>query len=167
MNDFSRSKVMVADGIRTPVATTHLTGAERLEGDDGEGVLDTRKHLHLFVHEVADVGIVLDIELDQQIVLPGGGVDLGRDLGFGKRIGDQIGLAELAFDLDEERNHRGRLQARIDPNRPDLPAKASNKAGERVCDKACKLAGDSALRLDSPWLPILWLLISWLLILWP
>src|SRR5882672_3282292 len=123
MNDFSRSKVMVADGIRTPVATTHLTGAERLEGDDGEGVLDTRKHLHLFVHEVADVGIVLDIELDQQIVLP-----------------------ELAFDLDEERNHRGRLQARIDPSRPDLPAKASNKAGERVCDKACKLAGDSALR---------------------
>jgi hypothetical protein len=37
--------------------------------------------------------------------MAGRGVDLGGDLGFGKRIGDRIGLAKLAFDLDEKWNH--------------------------------------------------------------
>ena len=34
-----------------------------LERDDRPGVLDAGNHLHLFVHEMADVGRVLDIEL--------------------------------------------------------------------------------------------------------
>ena len=87
-----------------------LAGAERLEGDDGVGVLDTRNHLHLLVDEMADVGVVADIELDQQIVIAGGGLDLRGDLGLGERIGDGIGLAELAFELHEKGNHRCRLQ---------------------------------------------------------
>src|SRR5258705_14005307 len=83
-----------------------LAGAERLEGDDGVGVLDAGDHLHPFVDEMADVGVVVDVELDQQIVIAGGGIDLRGDLGFRERIGDGIGLAELAFELDEEGNHR-------------------------------------------------------------
>src|SRR6187549_1273109 len=61
--------------------------AERLEGDDGVGVLDARNHLHLLVDEMADVGVVADVELDQQIVVARGGIDLRGDLGLGERIG--------------------------------------------------------------------------------
>src|SRR3982074_199174 len=86
-----------------------LAGAERLEGDDGVGVLDAGNGLHLLVDEMADVGVVVDVELDQQVVIPCGGINLRGDLGFGERVGDGIGLAELAFELDEERNHRCRL----------------------------------------------------------
>jgi hypothetical protein len=60
---------------------------------------------------VADIGVVVDVELHQQVVLAGRGIDLGGDLGFGKRIGDHIGLAELAFDLDEKGNHRGHSES--------------------------------------------------------
>jgi hypothetical protein len=89
-----------------------LARAERLEGDDGVGVLDAGKGLHLFVDEVADVGVVFDIEFNQQIVMPRGGVDLGGDFGLRERVGDGVGLAELAFDLNEEGNHRCRLRKR-------------------------------------------------------
>jgi hypothetical protein len=87
-----------------------LARAERLEGDDGVGVLDARNDLHLLVDEVADIGVVVDVELDQQVVIARGGLDLGGDLGLGERVGDGIGLAELAFELDEEGNHRCRLR---------------------------------------------------------
>src|SRR6185312_826914 len=87
-----------------------LARAERLERDDGVGVLDARNHLHLLVDEMADVGVVVDVEFDQQIVIAGGGIDLRGDLGLRERIGDGIGLAELAFELDEEGNHRCRLR---------------------------------------------------------
>src|ERR1700751_6244644 len=93
---------------RSKLILTALTGPECLEGDDGQRVLDARNDLHLLVDEMADIGVVVDIELDQEIIVPGGGVDLGGDLGFGDRVGDRVGLAELAFDLDEERYHRGR-----------------------------------------------------------
>src|SRR3546814_16488889 len=48
---------------------------ERLEGDEGEGVLDAGEGLNLLVHEVADVGAVPEVALDQQVVLPRRGVD--------------------------------------------------------------------------------------------
>src|SRR5215475_9479581 len=99
-----------ADRLRPRLCTSGLTRPERLEGDDGKGVLDARNDLHLLVDEVADVGVLVDIELDQEVVLARGGVDLRGDLGLRKRIGDHIGLAELALDLDEKRNHRGRLR---------------------------------------------------------
>src|SRR3546814_12652068 len=47
---------------------------ERLEGDEGEGVLDAGEGLNLLVHEVADVGAVPEVALDQQVVLPRCGV---------------------------------------------------------------------------------------------
>ena len=88
------------------------------------GVLDARQHLHLLVDEVADVGLLVDVELDEQIIVAGGGVDLGGDLRFGERVGDLVGLAELAFDLDEERNNRGCSEGMIwrliGQNRPAL-----------------------------------------------
>ena len=52
-----------------------LAGAKRLERDDGKRVLDAGQHLHLLVDEVADVGVLIDIELHQQIVMAGRGVD--------------------------------------------------------------------------------------------
>jgi hypothetical protein len=70
------------------------------------GVLDARNHLDLLVDEMADVGVVIDVELDQQVVIAGSRIDLRGDLGLCERIGDGIGLAELAFELDEEGNHR-------------------------------------------------------------
>src|SRR5438552_11316237 len=58
---------------------------------------------------MADVDVLVDVEFDQEIVVASSGIDLGGDLGLGKRVGDDVGLAELAFDLDEEGNHRCRL----------------------------------------------------------
>ena len=49
-----------------------LAGAERLEGDDGVGVLDARNDLHPLIDEMADVGVVVDIEFYQQIVIASG-----------------------------------------------------------------------------------------------
>src|SRR5271170_1567151 len=79
-----------------------LAGAERLEGDDGVGVLDAGNDLHLLVDEVADVGVVIDVEFDQQVVIAGGGIDFRGDLSLGQRVGDGIGLTELALELDEK-----------------------------------------------------------------
>src|ERR1700710_1838190 len=74
------------------------------------GVLDAGNDLHLLVDEMADVGVVIDVEFDQQVVISSGGIDFGGDLGLGERIGDGIGLAKLAFELHEKRNHRCRLR---------------------------------------------------------
>src|SRR5882757_6204062 len=98
MKAFSRSNVTVNSNVTvdsgrigTPRAgrvsregrwAKALAAAERLEGDDGVGVLNAGNHLHLLVDEMADVGLVIDIELDQQVVMAGGGVDLRGDLGL-------------------------------------------------------------------------------------
>src|SRR6185437_8948530 len=71
-----------------------------LEGDNRIGVLDARHCLHLFIHEVPDIGAGIHVELHQEIVVASGRIDFGGDLGFGELIGHLIGLAELAFDLD-------------------------------------------------------------------
>src|SRR5262249_36969636 len=85
----------------------HELASKCLECDDGTRVLDARNGLHALVDEMADIGAVLDVELNQQIIVAGGGVDFGGDLGVGEAVGDLIGLAEMAFDLDEEGNHAG------------------------------------------------------------
>src|SRR3979411_253101 len=87
-----------------------LAGAKGLEGNDGGGVLNAGNDLHLLVDEMADVGVFINVELDQQIVIPCGGIYLGGDFGFGQCVGDGVGLTEFAFDLDEEGNHRCRLR---------------------------------------------------------
>ena len=70
-----------------------LARTERLEGDDGVSVLNAGNDLHLLVDEMADIGVVVDVELYQQVVIARGGIYLGGDLGLGKRVGDGIGLA--------------------------------------------------------------------------
>ena len=48
---------------------------------------------------------LLDVEFHQQIEIAGGRIDLRSNLGVGQPVGDLVGLAELALDLHEERNH--------------------------------------------------------------
>src|SRR5438094_1546332 len=79
--------------------------SKRLEGDDGARILDARDRLHLLVDEMADVGLLLDVELHQQVVISGGRIDLGCELGVGELVRDLVGFAELALDLDEEGDH--------------------------------------------------------------
>src|SRR5665213_39920 len=79
---------------------------EGFEGDDGMRVPDAIHALHLFIDEVSDIGAGIDVEFHQQIVVAGGRVDFGGDLGFGQFVGYLIGFAELAFDLDKEGCHR-------------------------------------------------------------
>jgi hypothetical protein len=97
------------------------------------GVLDPGNHLDLFVHEVPDIGGVVDVELHQQVVIARGRIDLGGDLCFGERVGDLIGLAELAFDLDEEGGH-GSLRMR--PKQQKAPRLASSCAASGVLERA-------------------------------
>src|SRR3546814_10273523 len=79
---------------------------ERLEGDEGEGVLDAGEGLNLLVHEVADVGAVPEVALDQQVVLPRRGVDFRNLLDIlHQRIGHGVGPAEVALDHDEDGLH--------------------------------------------------------------
>src|SRR5882757_5839516 len=79
-----------------------LTESKRLEGDDGPGILDAWDHLNLLVDEMTDVDAGVDIDLHQQIEFTRGRIDFGGDLGVGEAVGHLIGLAELAFDLDEK-----------------------------------------------------------------
>src|SRR5262249_49333007 len=63
------------------------------------------------VDEVADVDAVVDVELHQKVKLAGGRIDLGGDLSVGDPVGHVVGLAQVAFDLDEEGNHARLLPA--------------------------------------------------------
>jgi hypothetical protein len=62
---------------------------------------------------MTDVGLFFDIELYQQIVVSRGRIDFRGDFGIRELVGHVIGSAELALDLDEERDHpRLRLPTR-------------------------------------------------------
>jgi hypothetical protein len=76
-----------------------------LERYDRPRVLNAGYDLHLLINEMADVGRRIDVKLDQEVEISGGGVDLGSNFSICERIGDRIGLAELAFDLNKKRNH--------------------------------------------------------------
>ena len=52
-----------------------------------------------------DVGALFDVEFHQQIEVASGRINLGCDLGIGKRIGYRVGFAKVAFDLNEKRDH--------------------------------------------------------------
>src|SRR5665213_624742 len=115
--DHRRRRWAVRDLARTPTrlqararggrtAAAGNLALERLEGDDGVGVLDAGQALHLLIDEVADLVCRLLLEKKKQIIVASGRVDFGGYLGFGHLVGHLIVLAELAFDLDEERGHR-------------------------------------------------------------
>src|SRR6516225_1681104 len=88
-----------------PVQGRRESISESFECDDGPRVLDTRDGLYLLVDEMTDVGLVLDIEFHQQVEVAGGGIDLGSELGIRQLVRHFVGLAELAFDLNEEGDH--------------------------------------------------------------
>src|SRR5262245_33992901 len=79
--------------------------SERLEGDDRAGVLNARDGLHLLVDEMADVGLVLDVELHQEVEVAGGRIDFRSELRVRELVRHLVGLAEVAFDLHEEGDH--------------------------------------------------------------
>jgi len=59
---------------------------------------------------MADVGALFDVELDQEIEFASGRIDFRCDLRIRQGIGDRVGFAEMAFDLDEERDHAHLLE---------------------------------------------------------
>src|ERR1051325_6311977 len=105
---------------------TVARSAKRLEGDDRAGVLDAGDHLHSLIDEMADVGRVLDIELDQQVEIAGRRVDFRGDLGVGQRVRHLTGFAEMSFDLHEKRTHPAlpRLPRSIQQNHAPLARSA-------------------------------------------
>ena len=70
------------------------TLGEGLEGDDCEGLLDPFEGLELPGDEVADVAVVGQVALDEEVVLARGRVDL-RDLldRLHRRVRDLVGAA--------------------------------------------------------------------------
>src|SRR4029079_8671560 len=80
---------------------------------------------------MADVGAGVDVDLDQQVELARGRIDLRGDLGVRQAVCHLVGFSELAFDLDEERDHgaSGRRAA----------ATGSNPAKSHGSGKACEM----------------------------
>ena len=66
---------------------------------------DARDDLDFLVDEMSDVDAGVDIDLNQKVELARGRIDFGRHLGVGKPVCHLVGFAELAFDLDEKRDH--------------------------------------------------------------
>src|SRR6185437_6515080 len=83
----------------------HSISGEGLEGNGREGVLHVTQRLDLAGDEVADVGLLIEIALHQQVVLTRGRVDLRHALDRQRFLGDLVGLAELALHHHENRLH--------------------------------------------------------------
>ena len=64
-----------------------------------------REQVETQLHESVAQYRLLFTENPQQIELSSGGIDFGGDLGVGEAVRDLVGLAELAFDLDEKGGH--------------------------------------------------------------
>ena len=58
--------------------------SERFEGDDRPRVDDAGDDLHPMADEMADVDVLLDVELGEDVEVAGGRVDLRGDLGLGE-----------------------------------------------------------------------------------
>src|SRR5207342_3396169 len=90
---------------RPSILAQRLRPSERLKGDDGARIGNSRNGLDLFRDEMADVGRRLDIELDQEIEVACRRINFGSNLGISKFGGDVVCFAELAFYLHEKRDH--------------------------------------------------------------
>jgi hypothetical protein len=64
---------------------------------------------------MADIGLLIDIELHKKIEIAGSRIYLRCNLGTGKLIGDLIRTPELALDLNEKRNHGALSRRRATP----------------------------------------------------
>jgi hypothetical protein len=83
-----------------------IDSGKRLERNRREGVGDAQQGLDVAGDEMADIRVVGQVALHQQVELARGGIDL-RDLIDVQRglVGDVIGPAELAFHLHENGLH--------------------------------------------------------------
>jgi hypothetical protein len=78
---------------------------EGLERNDCSRILNAGNGLNPLVHKVSDIGVAIDIELYQEIIVARRRVDFRGYFCVSKLICDIIGLAELTFDLDKEGDH--------------------------------------------------------------
>src|SRR5207247_3932959 len=78
---------------------------ERLEGDQGEGVLHAGEGLDVAGHEVADVGLFIEVALHEKVVLAGRRIDLRHLLDIAGVVSHLVSLTELAFHHDENGLH--------------------------------------------------------------
>src|SRR5476649_737606 len=61
---------------KASAALPPFTSGERLEGDQGEGVLHAGHGLDLRRYEVTDVDLLVEIAFHQEVILAGGRIDL-------------------------------------------------------------------------------------------
>ena len=80
--------------------------------------------------EMADIDPVIHVELGEDVVIAGRRIDFGRNLPVGKSVRDGVGLAELAFDLDEEGLHGGLREESLEFDRQGDMAR--DRAGENL-----------------------------------
>ena len=85
--------------------TTALSG-KCLESDRRGRVGHARDRLNIAGDEMADIRIIGQIALHEQVKLPRCRMDLGDLINVQRRvIGDVIGLTQFAFHLNEDRLH--------------------------------------------------------------
>jgi hypothetical protein len=78
---------------------------ERFERYDRKGISDARDRLHFLRNKMANVLIVLQIELHQQIIFTRGRENLRCYLPVCNGGGHLVGLTEFTFNLDEKGAH--------------------------------------------------------------
>src|SRR4051794_31953976 len=80
--------------------------SERPEGDDRARIGDAGNALDLLADEMADIDVIGDVELGEDVEIAGNRINFRGDFGLGQGAGNLVGLAELAFDFDEKGPHR-------------------------------------------------------------
>jgi len=110
------------------IQARRLRRSERLKGDNGARIGNSGNGLDPFRDEMADVGRGLDIELDQEIEVPGRRINFGSDLGISELAGHVVCFAKLAFDLHEKRDH-----ARLRPDPYLIPERMDCTSPKKHC----------------------------------
>ena len=59
----------------------------------------------LLIDEAADIVVTIEVDLDEQIIVASRRIDLRGNFGIDDSGRDRIGLAKLAFDLNEKGLH--------------------------------------------------------------
>ncbi len=90
---------------------------------------------------MADIGLVLDVELDQQVEIARGRIDLGGELGICELVRHLVGLPEPAFDLHEEGDHSASASAVVAGYPTCGPYRAGPRAGRCLIPNEQNRAG--------------------------
>ena len=79
--------------------------SKRLKRNHRLRVVDAGDDLHLVGDEMADIVRIVEVELRENVVIAGRGIDFGSDFGIGEGGRDLVCLAEPAFDLHKKCLH--------------------------------------------------------------